>query len=123
MVVDRLTDCYDRLLASVGDAAAATGPGLLTSHWPLVGENIDHGVLVVGHAVYGWIPGWRAAEADAPAGRAAIVAESRSVFAELADPMGWIGGHRVENSPFWRTAHEVVDALTPGPTPWHSRVT
>jgi hypothetical protein len=36
--------------------------------------------------------------------------------------MDWIDGHRVENSPFWRTAHEVADALTPATSPWYSRV-
>ena len=37
--------------------------------------------------------------------------------------MAWIAGHRVENSPFWRTAHEVTDALVPGlKSSWFSRV-
>jgi hypothetical protein len=37
--------------------------------------------------------------------------------------MSWIAGHRVENSPFWRTAHEVTGALVPDrESPWFSRV-
>jgi len=47
----------------------------------------------------------------------------RSPDSELDDPMSWIAGHRVENSPFWRTAHEVTDALVPDrESPWFSRV-
>ncbi len=118
----RLDECYDRLLAGIGDACEAIGPGRLTSHWPLVGGAFDHGVLVIGQAVYGWVPDWTATEAATTGGRAAIIEASRNVFADLADPMGWIAGHRVENTPFWRTAHEVADALTPGPGPWYSRV-
>ena len=37
--------------------------------------------------------------------------------------MRWIAGHRVENSPFWRTVHEVADRLGPDASrPWWSRV-
>ena len=37
--------------------------------------------------------------------------------------MSWIAGHRVENSPSWRTAHEVTDALVPDlHSPWFSRL-
>jgi hypothetical protein len=119
----RIADAYDRLLASVGRAAAKVGEERLTSHWPLVGKAFDHGVLVVGQAVYGWLPDWTALDATSPASRTAILEDTKASFADLDDPMSWIAGHRVENSPFWRTAHEVTDALVPDPeSPWFSRV-
>ncbi len=120
----RLTAAYEELLAAVGEAADRIDPQRpLTSHWPLVGRNFDHGVLVVGQAVYGWIPDWTAAEARSAPGRAHIVADTKATFADRQDAMSWIAGHRVENSPFWRTAHEVVDALTADlTTPWYSRL-
>jgi hypothetical protein len=81
------------------------------------GTNFDHGVLVIGQAVCGWIPGWMPADVKTLEGGATIIEETRRVFADLRDPMGWTGGHRVENTPFWRTAHEVVDAMTPVAAP------
>jgi len=118
-----MTHAYDRLLESVGRVAPEVGDGRLTSHWPLVGRNFDHGVLVVGQAVYGWLPDWTAADATSAAGRSAILDDTKAAFNDLDDPMSWISGHRVENSPFWRTAHEVTDALAPNPaSPWFSRV-
>ncbi len=119
----QMADAYDRLLAEIGRAASVIGDGRLTSHWPLVGRDFDRGVLVVGQAVYGWIPDWTAVDVASVAGRSAILEDTRSTFSERDDPMSWIAGHRVENSPFWRTAHEVADALAPGPgSPWFSRV-
>jgi hypothetical protein len=119
----RMTDAYDRLLESVGRVAPDVGNGRLTSHWPLVGKAFDHGVLVVGQAVYGWLPDWTALDATSAAGRSAILDDTKASFADLDDPMSWIAGHRVENSPFWRTAHEVTDALMPDlRSPWFSRV-
>jgi hypothetical protein len=121
-VSDLLDERYADILAAISGAADHIGPGHLTSHWPLAGRRFDHGVLVVGQAVYGWISDWTTADADTPAGRAAIVRDSRSIFADRDDPMSWIEGHRVHNTPFWRTAHDVADALTPGDGPWYSRV-
>jgi hypothetical protein len=119
----QMTGAYDRLLASVGRVALEVGSGRLTSHWPLVGRDFDHGVLVVGQAVYGWLPDWTALDATSAAGRAAILEDTKASFSDLEDPMSWIAGHRVENSPFWRTTHEVTDALAPDPEhPWFSRV-
>ena len=119
-----MTDAYDRLLAGVGRVAGEVGDGRLTSHWPLVGRAFDQGVLVVGQAVYGWIPDWTALDAATAGGRATIfLGDTKASFADLADPMGWIAGHPVENSPFWRTAREVTDALVPDPeSAWFSRV-
>lgn len=87
-----------------------------------VGADFAHGILVVGQAVYGWIPDWTATDATSAAGRSAILDDTRNTFSELDDPMSWIAGHRVENSPFWRTTHEVTDALVPDlASPWFSR--
>lgn len=121
-MTDPLSPRYDDLLAAVGRAHERIGGRDLTSHWPLVGGAYDRGVLVVGQAVFGWIPTWKAADATTDDRRAALLADTREVFADRADPMSWISGHRVHNTPFWRTAHEVVDALTPGPAPWYSRL-
>lgn len=119
----QLVDAYDRLLANVGRVATEVENGRLTSHWPLVGRNFDHGVLVVGQAVYGWIPDWTAADATTAAGRMAILDDTKATFSDLDDPMSWIGEHRVENSPFWRTVHEVTDVVSPDlDGPWFSRV-
>lgn len=119
----RMAEAYGRLLACVGRVAAEVGDGRLTSHWPLLGKRFDHGVLVVGQAVYGWIPDWTAADATSAAGRSAILDDSRAVCSDRDDPMSWIAGHRVENTPFWRTAHEVTDALVPAlESPWFSRL-
>jgi hypothetical protein len=119
----QMADAYDRLLTSVGRVAREIGDERLTSHWPLVGRDFDHGVLVVGQAVYGWLPDWTALDATAADGRSAILDDTKASFADLDDPMSWIAGHRVENSPFWRTAHEVTDALVPDrESPWFSRV-
>ena len=120
--LDRLVDSYDRILTAVGQRAPDISNATLTSHWPLVGRHFDRGVLIVGQAVFGWVTDWVPSEAATAAGRRRILADSRAVFSELADPMQWIDGHRVEHSPFWRTAHEVVDALTPGDAPWFTRV-
>jgi hypothetical protein len=119
----KMTDAYDRLLASVAGVAGEVGDGRLTSHWPLVGRAFDHGVLVVGQAVYGWLPDWTALDAATAGGRSTILDDTKASFADLPDPMGWIAGHRVENSPFWRTAHEVTDALVPDhESAWFSRL-
>jgi hypothetical protein len=118
-----MADAYDRLLASVGRAAGDIGDGRLTSHWPLVGREYDRGVMVVGQAVYGWIPDWTAADAASAAGRLAILSDTRATLSGQDDPMSWIAGHRVENSPFWRTTHGVTDALVPDrESAWFSRV-
>ncbi len=88
-----------------------------------MGHNFEHGVLAVGQAVYGWVPDWAPSDAASASGRATILDDTKATFAELDDPMAWIAGHRAENSPFWRTVHEVTDALVPdGRHSWYSRV-
>ncbi len=127
-----MADSYDRLLASVGRVASHVGDGRLTSHWPLVGRNFDHSVLVVGQAVYGWIPDWTANDATSAAGRSAILDDTRATFSELDDPMSWIAviasrtrrsGARPTRSPtrwcpIWRVPGS---AASRGPTSTRSR--
>ena len=58
----------DALLAAIGRASPGIGDGVLTLHWPTVGASFDHGVLVIGQAVFGWMNGFTADEALDPAG-------------------------------------------------------
>lgn len=117
-----VASAYEESLRAVGRIAPDIPNATLTSHWLLVGNNFDQGVLVVGQAVYGWIPDWEPGLAAIAEGRRTVLRDTREACAERDDPMNWIDGHRVENSPFWRTAHEVVDALEPATTPWFSRI-
>jgi hypothetical protein len=112
----------DELLAAISSRSDDIGDRPLTLHWPTVGAAFDHGVLVVGQAVFGWMNSWTAATALDQDTRVGIIAEAKDPFEGLADQMGWIDGHRVRNSPFWRVAHEVTDALAPGDSPWFSRL-
>jgi len=113
---------YAELLDSVWGAAGAIGPGRLTSHWPLVGTAPER-LLVVGQAVFGWIPDWRVADLGTPSGRAAILRETQLACYELADPMSWIEEHRVRSSPFWRMVRRTVEALWPDSSlKWFSHV-
>ncbi len=112
----------DDLLAAIGAKAGAIGDRTLTMHWPTVGAAFDHGVVVVGQAVFGWMGDWTAIDGCDPAARTRIMAEARDPFDGLRDPMGWIDGHRVRNSPFWSVARQVTDTLAPGDAPWFSRL-
>ena len=112
----------DELLAAISSRSGDIGDRPLTLHWPTVGTAFDHGVLVVGQAVFGWMNSWTTLDARDRDTRARIIAEAKDPFRALSDPMGWIDGHRVRNSPFWRVAHEVTNALAPGDSPWFSRL-
>ena len=107
----------DALLAAIGHAAPGIGDGVLTLHWPTVGAAFDHGVLVIGQAVFGWMNGFTAEEARDSAARARTITAAKDPFDGLEDPMGWIDGHRVRTSPFWSVARQVTDALAPGASP------
>ena len=98
----------DELLAAIGAKADAIGDRKLTMHWPTVGAAFDHGVLVVGQAVFGWMGDWTAIDGRDPEARARIMAEAQDPFDGLRDPMGWIDGHRVRTSPYWSVAHQVI---------------
>lgn len=122
MPVSDLERRGDELLAAISSKAGDIGDRPLTLHWPTVGAAFDHGVLVVGQAVFGWMNTWTPLNVKDPAARAGVIAEAKDPFDDLRDPMGWIDGHRVRTSPFWRVAHDVTDALAPGDAPWFSRL-
>lgn len=119
---DRVDAAYRALLRQVGAAHSAIGDIALTSHWPLVGTAEPH-VLIVGQAVYGWIPTWRAASLEQPSALEAILRETQSVCYERTDPMDWIVENRVRASPFWRTVRLIIEALIPATaSPWYSHI-
>ena len=102
---------FDHLLAVVGSRARDIGPGALTSHWPLVGSRARGRIVVLGQAVFGWIPSWTAADVVDPSGRRRVLLDSIAVFADRDDPMDWIADHPVRNSPFWSTVRRVAAGL------------
>jgi hypothetical protein len=112
----------DTLLRAVASRAVEIGDRPLTFHWPLVGRDFDHGVLVVGQAVFGWFGDWKANDAADPEKRSSIIFEARELFQDRLDPMDWIDGHRAWNSPFWRVARDVTDAVAPGNGPFYARM-
>ena len=112
----------EELLVRVGEQASEIGDRPLTLHWPLVGSGFDHGVLLVGQAVFGWFGDWTATDAVDPRRRQEIYRDARDLFADRPDRMDWIEGNRVWNSPFWRVAREVTDAVVPGRGPFYSRM-
>jgi hypothetical protein len=112
----------DRLLASIGEGADRVGTGALTLHWPLAGRAFDGGVLVIGQAVYGWFGDWTAVDAATSTGRTRIIDDAQRLFDDRPDRMDWLDGHRVWNSPFWRVARAVTDALVPGAGPAYARM-
>jgi hypothetical protein len=118
---------YDRLLASIGDNAAAIGPRRLASHWPHIGRNY-RGLVIAGQALQGWDPEvsgarWYAIDATTADGRAAILERTQTWSADADDPVGVIAtlGNR-RGSPFWTLCRDLVEALEPdGEGPWYSR--
>jgi hypothetical protein len=112
----------NELLGSIAARAREIGTRPLTLHWPLVGGRFDRGVLMVGQAVFGWEGNWTAAEAADVATREQIIGDARGVSTDRPDRMNWIDGHRVWNSPFWRVARDVTDAVAPGDGPFYSRL-
>lgn len=105
-------------------AAICEGPDdqRLTSHWPLVG-TADARVLVVGQAVYGWIPDWRLRDIRTPDGLEKVLSDTRLACYERPDPMDWIAENRVRSSPFWRMVMRLVEGLWPNTTDaWYSHV-
>jgi hypothetical protein len=80
-------------------------------------------LLVVGQAVYGWIPDWTPDELSVPSARARILEDTQSACYDLEDPMGWIREHPVRSSPFWRMVRRTSELLWGASTdPWYSHV-
>ena len=83
----------------------------------------DRRVLVVGQAVFGWIPDWGPAELESQDGFERVLRETQSACYERADPMDWIANHRVRTSPFWRTVRRLVEGRYPdSDAAWYSHV-
>ncbi|MBX3031765.1 MAG: hypothetical protein KF809_16575 [Chloroflexi bacterium] len=117
-----MTDAYLAMLRDIGAAAGRMGDRPLTSHWPLAGARYrPGGLLVIGHAVFGWIPEWQAADVATETGAREVLSASRAAI-EGDDPMAWITTARARSSPFWRVVRDVVDGLTPEGPPWYSRI-
>jgi hypothetical protein len=117
-----LVDAYRELLGAVSAIDDAEGDQRLTSHWPLVGTANER-VLVVGQAVYGWIPDWRLRDLRTPDGFGKVLADTRAACYERPDPMDWIAENRVRSSPFWRVVRESVEGLWPTSRhAWYSHV-
>ena len=111
---------YDRLLASVGDLAAEIGARPVVTHWPHVGSAY-RGLVIVGQAVYGWADDCQAGDLRTTAGRDEMVGTIRRRV-DNPEPLGWIETHPRRNTPFWRTARFVAEALEPDiDAPWYAR--
>jgi hypothetical protein len=118
---------YDRLLATIGEKADAIGTGRLAAHWPHVGTAY-RGLVIVGQALQGWDPAvtgsrFHAIAARTADGRAAIIEQTRTWFADAPEPVGVIATlSNRQGSPFWRLCRDVVEVLEPhGDGPWYSR--
>jgi hypothetical protein len=113
---------YRALLESLRAEVTTTGFPPLTSHWPLVGTAPDR-LMVVGQAVYGWIPDWRAGDLLTREGFEHVMADTKAACYERADPMNWIEENRVRGSPFWRMVRGTVERLWPGSAwNWYNHV-
>lgn len=111
---------YDALLASIGQRAGEIVMPL-TSHWPLFGNAYDHGPLIVGQSLFGWVHDWSPDAAQTETGRAAILAESKRAMRDRTDPMDWLETSDVRGSPWWSACRLLVETLSPGSTPWYAR--
>jgi hypothetical protein len=117
-----VTAKYRRLLEAVRDAGESIGSGQLTSHWPILGAS-DRRILVVGQAVFSWIPNWTVSDLRADGGIERILAETQAPCYDRDDPMSWVAENRVRSSPFWRCVRHVVERyFEDGATPWYSHV-
>jgi len=116
-----VTEVYRSLLGAVAGAGLDEGVQL-TSHWPVVG-TAPRRLLVVGQAVFGWIPNWSVADLQQPEGPRRILSETQEIFDDADEPMSWIAGNRARSSPFWRTTRKLVESVYPGSSrPWFSHV-
>jgi len=112
---------YRSLLRAVS-ASGLPSDIRLTSHWPLLG-TAPRRLLIVGQAVFGWIPNWSIADVATEAGITRVVTDTQSACYERSDPMNWILENRARSSPFWRATRHLVESTFPGSTyDWYSHV-
>jgi hypothetical protein len=111
---------YDLLLGSIGDRASEIGDRPVVTHWPHVGSSY-RGLVIVGQAVFGWADDCRAADLHVATNRAAMIDSIRSRV-DKPEPLDWIGSHARRNTPFWKVARLVAEALEPDiDAPWYAR--
>jgi hypothetical protein len=111
---------YDRLLASIGERADDIGFRPVVTHWPHVGSAY-RGLVIVGQAVYGWADDCQASDLRSADKRAEMIASVRSRV-DKPEPLDWIETHPRRNTPFWKVARLVVEALEPdAEAPWPAR--
>lgn len=114
---------YGSLLHSLRSVTDQPPDAPMTSHWPVVGGNYNGDLLVVGQAVFGWIPQWRPRDLRTDRGIARILDETRAPLNDRDDPMSWITTSSHRGSPFWRAIRLIADGRTDSPTSsWHSRI-
>jgi hypothetical protein len=117
----RAINAYDRLLASVGERASEIEPTPVVVHWPHSG-SCYRGTVIVGQALRGWPDDFPATTFGTAEGRSRAIETARERNADRDDPMDWVATHRVRNSPFWKTARLVAEALEPDEDkPWFAR--
>lgn len=118
-----MVDAYRRLLVSLRKVADQPADAPMTSHWPVVGGHYVGDLLVVGQAVFGWIPRWQLSDLETDSGVQRVLTETRLPLNERADPMSWIATNSHRSSPFWRAVSLISDALGADTSvAWHSRI-
>lgn len=119
-----MREAYASMLRDIAAAPVPMGTSPLTSHWPLVGAAYrPGGVLVVGQAVFGWIPYWSVGDATTEIGLQHVLDDTERVFQDRSDPMDWIVTNRVRNSPFWKVVRGVTEGWrADAEVLWHSQV-
>lgn len=118
-----MIEAYRRLLVSLRSVTDLPGEAAMTSHWPVVGGNYSGDLLVVGQAVFGWIPRWDLGDLGDDSGLEGVLRDTRLQLNERVDPMSWIATNSHRNSPFWRAVQLVSDSVASDPGgSWHGRV-
>jgi len=121
--IPEMVDAYKRLLMALRGVTDQPPDTPMTSHWPVVGGSCTGDLLVVGQAVFGWIPEWQLGDLGSDEGIARVLDETRAPLNDRADPMSWIATNPSRRSPFWRAVHLIADGLAGGSTStWHSRI-
>lgn len=118
----QMVDTYERLLISLRDVTDQPPDAPMTSHWPVVGGSYAGDLLVVGQAVFGWIPQWCLGDLRTDQGITRVLDETRTPLNDRDDPMSWIATNSHRSSPFWRAVRLIADSRTDGSTTWHSRI-
>lgn len=118
-----MVEAYRGLLVGLRSVTILPADTPMTSHWPVVGGNYSGDLLVVGQAVFGWIPRWDLRDLGEDRGLERVLEDTRSPLNERADPMSWIATNSHRGSPFWRVVRLISENLASDPeVSWHSRL-